>query len=87
MRKSFLIALAFAFLLGVGMTFFGPESSDAARAPGGSYTRTCKDVFVKDGRLYATCQTANGKWRKTWISMDMLPCRDLSNENGNLVCQ
>ena len=87
MRKSFSIALACALLLGVGMTFFAPESSDAARAPGGSYARTCKNVVVKDGKLHATCQTANGKWRQTWMSMEMLPCNDISNDNGNLVCK
>ena len=87
MRKSFSIALACAILLGAGMTFFAPKSSDAARVPGGSYARTCKNVVVKDGKLYATCQTSNGKWRKTWMSMEMLPCNDISNENGNLICK
>ena len=87
MRKSFPIVLALAFLLGAALTFLGPDNSEAARAPGGSYTRTCKNIVVQDGKLYAICQTANGNWRKTWISMDMLPCNDLSNEDGYLVCK
>lgn len=87
MRKSFVVALAFAFLLGAGVALINTETSDAAQTPGGSYTRTCKDVYVKNGKLNATCQTSNGQWRKTWLSTDMLPCRDISNENGNLVCK
>ena len=58
----------------------------AAAAPKGSYKKTCKDIRTDANGLYATCKTTNGKWKKTSLSSYVFPCKDIENDNGNLVC-
>ncbi len=53
--------------------------------PQGSYTRSCNDISVRGGRLYAECTDMRSN-RQT-SSIDASACRgDISNNNGLLSC-
>ena len=55
--------------------------------PRGSYTDTCRDIYVNGDKLRARCQTADGGWR--WSQLDDWDdCRGgIVNYNGQLTCR
>ncbi|MFG1346263.1 CVNH domain-containing protein [Xanthobacter autotrophicus DSM 431] len=57
--------------------------------PPGSYLQTCRNVTVGGaGMLRAQCQRVNGLWNPTALNLNQCrPGRDISNQNGNLVCR
>lgn len=53
--------------------------------PGGNWRFSCRDIFVRNGALYAECRRNNGSWEDASIRLGR--CRGpLVNDNGNLEC-
>lgn len=54
--------------------------------PGGSYSQTCRNIYVRGDNLRAMCQARDGRW--LWSELrDWDDCRGgITNENGNLRC-
>lgn len=54
--------------------------------PGGSYARSCQNIFNNGGELSAFCRRIHGDWM--WTSLDdFASCLgDISNQDGSLVC-
>jgi hypothetical protein len=55
--------------------------------PAGSYTQTCRDNWMRNDVLTATCSASNGAWVTS--SLDITRCRpgsDIPNVNGRLEC-
>lgn len=67
-----------------------PMTAAAQRGPGfsvpqGSYVRSCTDVSIDRGRLYAQCTDMRSN--RQYSSIDASACRgDISNNNGLLSC-
>ncbi|MEP9354355.1 CVNH domain-containing protein [Xanthobacter sp. KR7-65] len=68
-------------------TLFCPRRQ-ALQPPPGSYLRTCQNPTVGGaGMLRAQCQRVNGSWNAAAINLNLCRnARDISNQNGNLVC-
>ncbi|MBZ5534139.1 MAG: CVNH domain-containing protein [Acidobacteriia bacterium] len=57
-----------------------------AAPPGGSYTRSCRDVWLENGTLHASCQNRGGVWI-TSVLPNISQCRgDIQNQEGQLRC-
>lgn len=54
--------------------------------PQGSFLRTCADVFVDRGALFATCETMSGEWTDTRLYRWDLCSGDIANMDGQLSC-
>jgi hypothetical protein len=54
--------------------------------PAGSYSQSCRNVYVRGDDLRAMCQGRDGRW--VWSELrDWDSCRrGIVNENGNLRC-
>lgn len=54
--------------------------------PAGSYSQSCRNIYVRGDNLRAQCQERDGGWR--WSELhDWDDCRrGIVNENGNLRC-
>ncbi|WP_339870752.1 beta/gamma crystallin-related protein [uncultured Brevundimonas sp.] len=55
-------------------------------SPRGSYSRSCSGDYVNQGRLYADCRDRRGNVRGTSIELNRCSSRDISNDDGLLVC-
>ena len=54
--------------------------------PSGTYTETCRNIYVDGDRLIADCQKRDGGWRHTSLD-DVQFCNSApANDNGRLVC-
>ena len=61
---------------------------DASRAPGGSYTKTCRAFTmncVNANELSATCRSGHGEVRSTLPNVNS--CLKIENINGELKCK
>src|SRR5260370_443784 len=57
-----------------------------AQAPGGSYLDSCTNVRAFGDRVVADCRRMDGGWNRTALS-DLGSCAgEISNLNGQLVC-
>jgi hypothetical protein len=56
-----------------------------ASPPGGSYTGSCRDIWLDNQTLLANCQTRGGAWVSS--ALDVSQCRgDIQNQDGQLRC-
>jgi hypothetical protein len=57
------------------------------QVPRGSYSQTCRNIYVRGDKLRANCQTGDGRWN--WSQLDDWDdCRGgIVNANGQLVCR
>jgi hypothetical protein len=54
----------------------------------GSFRSSCRDASTNSaGMLTATCQTANGNWQRTSLSVRDCTSYRAGNSNGRLVCE
>ena len=54
----------------------------------GSFRSSCRDASTdSSGMLTATCQTMNGNWQRTSLSVRDAPAYRAGNSNGRLVCE
>ena len=54
----------------------------------GSFGNSCRDIASDSyGNLTATCQAANGGWRRTSLSPRQCSSYQAGNRNGNLFCE
>lgn len=54
----------------------------------GSFSQTCRDVSVDaNGTLTATCQAANGGWRRTSLAAGQCGNHRAGNRDGTLFCE
>jgi len=64
------------------------ESGGSASRWDGSFRNSCRDVSVdSNGMLTATCQAANGSWRRTSLSSRQCGSYRAGNRDGNLYCE
>jgi hypothetical protein len=54
--------------------------------PRGDYDRTCRDIRMRFGMLYARCETRDGQWVDTSLDGFMLCTSPVYNDNGQLRC-
>ena len=64
---------------------YNPQEPQAV-SPRGSYSRSCSGDYVNQGRLYADCRDRRGNVRGTSIELNRCSSRDISNDDGRLVC-
>ncbi|WP_437769521.1 hypothetical protein WMF27_07935 [Sorangium sp. So ce281] len=88
--KSTLVAMILGALsLSTVMSSSGParaQHGDRDHAPRGSYLRTCRNIRMDRGTLYARCEDRRGNWHPTRL-VDARRCRgDIENRNGQLRC-
>ena len=62
------------------------ECSRGAPPPGGSYTQSCRDLFMSGTTLSASCQTESGAWTETQLHGTDQCVGDIANYNGVLEC-
>jgi hypothetical protein len=53
--------------------------------PQGTYSQTCRQIYVRGDTLRAQCETRNGRWNWTQLD-DWDSCRSISNQDGQLHC-
>ncbi|MCM2310225.1 MAG: CVNH domain-containing protein [Steroidobacteraceae bacterium] len=54
----------------------------------GSFRSSCRDISADaNGTLTATCQAANGSWRRTSLSSRQCGSHRAGNRDGNLFCE
>ena len=67
------------------------ESDDGGNSASrwdGSFRSSCRDASVdSSGTLTATCQAANGSWRRTSLSSRQCGSYRAGNRDGNLFCE
>lgn len=56
------------------------------RLPGGSWLRSCKNIEVRGGELFADCRRPNGNWNRAGIAYRQCP-GGLMNNGGRLECE
>jgi hypothetical protein len=80
-RSLSIVLLASAVLVGL-------SAESSAGEPGGSYSKSCKDIRVSGVTLEASCRKAgrNAPWANTSLADYQLCSGDISNENGTLTC-
>ncbi len=85
--KTIAFIAAGAALATVGFVS-APQSAEAQSrgAPRGSYTQSCSDAYVNQGRLYADCRDTRGNTRASSIDLSACAASDIGNDNGLLVC-
>jgi len=54
--------------------------------PQGSYSRTCRQIYVRGDTLRAQCETRDGRWIWTQLN-DWDSCRSIVNDDGHLLCR
>jgi hypothetical protein len=62
------------------------QRGGADRAPSGSYERSCNNISVSGGRLYATCRDVGRNQRPSSLNLSRCSGSDIGNDNGLLVC-
>ncbi len=62
------------------------DGGHRGRAPGGSYSQTCRDIRVHGDRLEAECDTGNGDWRRSSLDHFDDCYGEIVNDNGQLEC-
>jgi len=63
-----------------------PPPQEVRGLPQGSYQQTCQDCHLQGNSLRCKCQTEDGNWQKSSISLR--DCRDsISNQNAVLTCE
>ncbi|HEV3036439.1 MAG TPA: CVNH domain-containing protein [Candidatus Angelobacter sp.] len=57
------------------------------QVPRGTYSQTCRNIYVRGDKLRASCQTGDGGWN--WSQLDDWDdCRGgIVNDRGHLVCR
>ena len=68
------------------------ESSEAGGSSAsrwdGSFRKSCRDISAdSNGTLTATCQAANGSWRRTSLTGRQCGSYRAGNRDGNLFCE
>ena len=54
----------------------------------GSFQDSCRDISTdSSGNLRASCQKANGRWERAYLSSGSCPSHRAGNNNGSLVCE
>ncbi|WP_292262094.1 beta/gamma crystallin-related protein [Brevundimonas sp.] len=81
-----LTAVAMATTLMAPAQQRGPQNHYNDRAPRGSYSQTCSNVSMNQGRLYAECRDMRGQTRGTSIEANRCGQADIANDNGLLIC-
>jgi hypothetical protein len=63
--------------------------SKGGSPPGGSYTESCRDIYVDGGVLYAQCKTRSGQWNPPDPKgLTYATCRNgIENIDGHLRCR
>ncbi|MDC3953171.1 hypothetical protein [Polyangium jinanense] len=85
MRKMVTALALGAFSLSLVLLSGG--SAVAQHRPRGSYMRTCRNIRMEGGTLFAMCEDRGGHFRRTMLR-DFHRCRgDISNDNGRLRCR
>lgn len=80
MRRSWILAVAATFALGLG------SLANAQSIPPGSYQQTCKNVDFHGDTLAANCQDSSGHWHDASLH-DVARCQsDIINDDGSLRC-
>jgi hypothetical protein len=62
------------------------QCNKGASPPPGSYTQTCRDVYMSGTTLNATCKTSANQWLATSLTMVNQCFGDIANEEGTLRC-
>jgi len=66
----------------------GDGGSQNANQWRGSFSNSCRDISAdSNGTLTATCQAANGGWRRTSLSVRQCSSYQAGNRDGNLFCE
>ncbi len=72
-------------------TLFCEPNNDYGQNDGqwrGSFSQSCRDVSVdSNGTLTASCQAANGSWRRTSLTSRQCSDRRAGNRDGTLFCE
>lgn len=63
-----------------------PRNAEAQSGPRGSYSQSCSNAYVNQGRLYATCRDTRGQSRASSIELSPCASSDIGNDNGLLIC-
>ena len=84
--KRFLTILLAVSALSLIAFATAPNSEAQNALPSGSYQETCKNIRADKNGLYATCQKRDGSWKETSLGTDNFPCREIGNDNGDLIC-
>jgi hypothetical protein len=53
--------------------------------PRGTYSQTCRQIYVRGDSLRAQCETRDGRWVWTQLN-DWDNCNSISNQDGQLHC-
>lgn len=53
--------------------------------PPGSYSQTCRQIYVRGDSLRAQCESRDGRWLWTQLD-DWDRCNGISNQDGQLTC-
>lgn len=82
-------AAAAAVVAASGLALSAAASPRIQDTPGGTYSQSCSNAYVNQGRLYAQCLDTRGQRFST--SIEVAPCTaaasDIGNDDGVLVCQ
>jgi CVNH domain len=81
-------ALAAFIILALAILGSGsPAQAQRANWPAGSWQASCRSANVTGQVFTAECQSDNGSWRRSSISLNMCPGRLVGNRNGTLFCE
>jgi hypothetical protein len=72
--------------MAVATALIGLAVGSAVAEPTGSFARTCKDISVSGGSVFATCQRMNGSWIKASLEFTRCSGHSMTNLDGVLVC-
>jgi hypothetical protein len=59
--------------------------SGGRNVPPGSYSQTCRQIYVRGDYLRAQCENRDGRWVWTQLN-DWDNCRSITNLDGQLHC-
>lgn len=61
------------------------RSGGGRNLPPGTYSQTCRQIYLSGNSLRAQCETVDGRW--IWTQLDnWYDCASVSNQNGQLHC-
>ncbi|AUX20968.1 uncharacterized protein SOCEGT47_014450 [Sorangium cellulosum] len=84
--KITLFALVLGALSLPTVLLSGELAQAQGRVPEGSYLRTCRNVRIDRGTLFATCADRRGRLHETYLQRYWLCRGDIENDNGMLRC-
>ncbi|MGK4006770.1 CVNH domain-containing protein [Sorangium sp. So ce1036] len=84
--KTTLLALVLGALSLPTVLLSGEQAQAQGRVPEGSYRRTCWNIRIDRGTLFATCQDRRGRLHETYLQQYWLCRGDIENDNGMLRC-